>query len=581
MVHFACRAAAAACFAVAAATASSDATVVLNNGGRVNGNVLPGVSEFLGIKFANAARYEAPVDFTGKLPSDPFPATDFGLACMQVGDSANVTYGSEDCLFINVWKPDGAKKGDNLPVLVYIYGGSNQFGESEPYNGSAVAARQGAVYATLSYRTGPIGWIPFGSDVEAGAATGNWGQMDQTSALRWVQREIANFGGDPAKVAIHGQSSGGTCTSLHVVMPGSKGLLRGLVGESGGLYDMDTAEQRVKSTTAKAAEAIGCPPEKYGGLNSKKLKECFQAVDPVELTKLTYKLSNGPMVDGVVIPAQPSEFYLPDSHYQLNNISVMIGFNTNDSMKMIAPMYMNKSGTGLRDVTREEYLTFLRQTVPASLFSEAAQVYPPLCDNCTLNVDRIGSVSTDSQLCSARRALSSINEKLPGKAFMYRFDWWYQSNSRCTAEANYHLPFYGSKHEDEVTFVMGQPIFMFQGSCCGKWGAKLTREPCPQTPDCVDCWNPDYGEGYHAYFNDKEYDFAKTVGAFWVRLAASGNPNPTDNAAAWPVHGAGPITHNIVMSADLPGGYTTEQTLYNNPAICALWDKIAALKHES
>jgi len=158
---------------------------------------------------------------------------------------------------------------------------------------------------------------------------------------------------------------------------------------------------------------------------------------------------------------------------------------------------------------------------------------------------------------------------------MYCFNYWYQSNPKCTADPNWHDATTGPRHEDEVVFVMGQPIFMFDGACCGKWGARLTREPCPQQPSCVDCWDPSLGEGYHGYFNDKEWAFSQKVGHYWANLARHGVPND-EGAEDWPVFSKGEVTRNIVLDADLPEQHKQEGTLYDNPAICSFWDEVAA-----
>ena len=113
----------------------------------------------------------------------------WGRACLQVLTS-NTTYGDEDCLKANVWQPGNAQKGSKLPVIVFIYGGSNQFGEAEPYNMSALAAFHRVVAVNFNYRTGPIGWMAFEEDSKLSRSTGNWGILDIQSALRWVQREI-------------------------------------------------------------------------------------------------------------------------------------------------------------------------------------------------------------------------------------------------------------------------------------------------------------------------------------------------------------------------------------------------------
>jgi para-nitrobenzyl esterase len=209
--------------------------------GDVYGRPLPAsggvpVNEFLGIPFGQPTiRWEPPVDYTDKLPESPFNATMWGRACLQVLTDTT-SYGSEDCLHINVWQPAnnatatataatatstaadvaGADDEDNdlKPVLVFVYGGGNQYGEAEPYNMSGLAAFHDVVAVNFNYRTGPIGWMAFEDDVQQNKSTGNFGILDIQSALRWVQREIKAFGGDPTRVAIHGQSSGAGLTEV-------------------------------------------------------------------------------------------------------------------------------------------------------------------------------------------------------------------------------------------------------------------------------------------------------------------------------------------------------------------------------
>eukprot|EP00404_Azadinium_spinosum_P010861 CAMPEP_0180519818 /NCGR_PEP_ID=MMETSP1036_2-20121128/55908_1 /TAXON_ID=632150 /ORGANISM="Azadinium spinosum, Strain 3D9" /LENGTH=165 /DNA_ID=CAMNT_0022532217 /DNA_START=18 /DNA_END=512 /DNA_ORIENTATION=- len=159
---------------------------------------------------------------------------------------------------------------------------------------------------------------------------------------------------------------------------------------------------------------------------------------------------------------------------------------------------------------------------------------------------------------------------------MYRFNYWYQSNPRCSSDPNYHDSTTGPRHEDEVMFVMGQPIFMNDGACCGKWGARLQREPCQQLAECVDCWDPSLGEGYHAYFDDKEWAFSQLVGGYWANFAEYGTPNgPAGAPEEWPVFGEGDVDRNIVLDANLPQQQKQEHSLYDDPAICALWDDVA------
>jgi len=392
--------------------------------------------------------------------------------------------------------------------------------------------------------------MAFEEDVKAGRPTGVWGNLDQQSGLRWVQREIRNFGGDPTRVIIHGQSSGAGQCMLHMVMPGSKGLMRGVVSESGGLggTDIDSA----LGATADIGKVINC--------TGKSVKECFQGVSALNITSQTYNYNGGPTVDSITIPSDPNSM-LDLGH--INNFSLIMGALTNDSNKGLEPY----------PVSVKKYEASVKEQVGSKLLAKALELYPPDHQNLVQNSHILGSLSTDSMLCGIRQTLSGVNKHLPGQAFMYRFNWWYQSNPKCSSDPNWHDNTTGPRHEDEVTFVMGQPIFMFDGSCCGKWGSRLKLEPCKQLAECVDCWDPSFGEGYHAYFNEKEWTFSQLVGNGWANLARHGTPNDP-GAEDWPISTHGDVTKNIVFDADLPKQYKQETTLYDNPAFCELWDAV-------
>jgi len=446
-------------------------------------------------------------------------------------------------------------------VIVYIYGGSNQYGEAEPYNGSAMAVRHGVVYVSIAYRTGPIGWMAFDEDVKAGLSTGNFGLLDTQSGLRWVQREIWNFGGDPSKVVIHGQSSGAMLVELHLVMPGSRSLLAGLVSQSGGLSASALASGL--RTSRAIGRELGCDP--------KELKACLQRAPGLNLTSKTYAYSWGPHVDGVTLPQDPMALL---KQGLINPVGVIMGAQTNDSFRELSKQFIGSDGR-LQPLAVADYQKQVQGMVGHKALHKALELYPVDHRNLVQNVNSLGSLSSDRNLCDIRRRLSLVNKFHPGHAYMYRFNYYYQSNANCSAEPNYHPSFLGSVHEDEVTFVMGQPIFMFQGACCGRWGSKLQREPCEQIDACVSCWNPDFGEGYHAYFDEKEWAFSQLVGGFWATFAAKGSPNGDQGVEAWPrFEGGEPVTKNIVLDADLPGQHATEVTPYDNAAICSFWDEL-------
>jgi para-nitrobenzyl esterase len=215
-----------------------------------------GVRSFKGIPFAKppvgALRWREPQpveNWTGVRNADQF-----GPRCMQM-TNANSDYWfrsktmSEDCLYLNIWTPAKSDK-EKLPVLVYIYGGgfSNGDGSEPRYDGENMA-RKGMVAVTLNYRLNVFGFLahPELSAESAHHASGNYGLLDQAAALRWVQKNIAAFGGDPRRVTIAGESAGSISVSALMASPLSRNLIAGAIGESGAL----TSQSRPLADTEK------------------------------------------------------------------------------------------------------------------------------------------------------------------------------------------------------------------------------------------------------------------------------------------------------------------------------------------
>jgi para-nitrobenzyl esterase len=197
-------------------------------------------------------------------------ADQFGARCMQrTGPGADYWFRSngmsEDCLYLNVWTP--AKSGnEKLPVLVYIFGGGFQNGDgSEPrYDGESMA-RHGMVAVSVNYRTNIFGFFvhPELTKEPPHHASGNYGLLDQVAALQWVKKNIAAFGGDPARVTIAGESAGSIAVSALMASPLSKNLMAGAIGESGAAIaslppqPLPDAEQNgVKFATAAGATSL-------------------------------------------------------------------------------------------------------------------------------------------------------------------------------------------------------------------------------------------------------------------------------------------------------------------------------------
>jgi len=215
---------------------------------------------------------------------------------------------SEDCLYLNVWTP-AKSPSERLPVMVWIYGGGLKAGStSEPRQDGENLARRGVVLVSMNYRLGVFGYLahPELSRESGRNASGNYGFMDQMAALRWVQRNIAAFGGDPGNVTIFGESAGSFSVSLLVVTPLARGLFHKAIGESGSL--LGSALVPGKTPSLAEAELQG---EKLAAELGAKSLEALRAVPAADLLKAQDddSIKVEATVDGYVLPKDPAVIY--------------------------------------------------------------------------------------------------------------------------------------------------------------------------------------------------------------------------------------------------------------------------------
>jgi para-nitrobenzyl esterase len=161
---------------------------------------------------------------------------------------------NENCLYVNVQRPIGTRSDQELPVYVYIHGGGFQGGKGENLN--KVVAETGVIGVSLNYRLGVLGFLSLPALTAKQGESGNYGFEDQQAALRWVQRNISRFGGDPRRVTIGGESAGGWSVCYHLVAPGSRGLFSQAMIQSGSCPSQTQAQAEASGTSL--ATQLGC-----------------------------------------------------------------------------------------------------------------------------------------------------------------------------------------------------------------------------------------------------------------------------------------------------------------------------------
>jgi len=252
-------------------------------------------------------------------------ATEYGPRCIQGGPPGGATgaaapASSEDCLSLNVWTT-AESANDRRPVMVWIYGGGFFGGAgSEPRYAGDGLAKRGAVVVTFNYRLGSLGFLahPELSAESDHQVSGNYGMLDALAALRWVQQNIAAFGGDPGNVTVFGESAGANMTATLVGSPAAKGLFHRAIAQSGAWMGLGMARMgtlaNAEQTGAKAVADIGA--KSIAELRAKPAQEVFTSIRGGNL-----------VVDGYLIPEDLS---LTFASGRQNAVDILVGSNKDE-----------------------------------------------------------------------------------------------------------------------------------------------------------------------------------------------------------------------------------------------------------
>ena len=413
--------------------------------------------QWLGIPYAQAPmgslRWKAPRSLENE--NDKVKAIEFSNPCPQV-ESISIDkkgegefLGSEDCLFLNIFAPKNISSDKKLPVMFWIHGGGNTSGEAGSYDFSKLAAAHDLVIVSINYRLGFLGWFYHPSFAatsnDQGDKSGNFGTLDQIMALKWVRKNIEDFGGDKNNVTIFGESAGG-----HNVFPLAKGLFHKAISQSGATNSFNKKEASKffdnkesslltssKEVISKLLVASGKSKDSFEAniaqesMNEFKLMEEMQSIELSEIFKVYKEIENSKQAGKKMIPRVLSDGYvLPKRGLKYNKKSyyndVPVIFGTNrDETKLFAAMQSDYSTSVLNR------LVIIRN-----------QEMYDLTANYASNNWKISAVDNP-----ARAMISSGKQDV----FAYRFDWDEQGKLLWMDFSK----IFGAAHVMEIPFITG------------------------------------------------------------------------------------------------------------------------------
>jgi len=447
--------------------------------GIVQGTIEDSLRVFKGIPFAappvGDLRWKAPQ------PAEKWEGvkmtTEFAPAAMQGGNPPSGK--SEDCLYLNIWTPAKSAK-ENIPVMVYIYGGGFSGGStSESWISGEKLAKKGVVLVTIAYRVNQFGFLalPELSAENPNHVSGNYGILDQIAALQWVKKNIAAFGGDPSKVTIFGESAGAISVSMLCASPLAKGLFSGAISQSGGSFGPTRATTYPGENMQTLAQA-----EKDGEAYLQKAGVTTLAeLRKIEADKVPsgFGMSGGwPIVDGYVIPDDQHKLYEAGKY---NDVPVLIGYNSDEGASFT---WVNST---------EDFVSAIKTRY--GKFADALiEAYPLDSGNVVGKTAR--DLSRDAAFGWQTWAWANLQSKTgKSKVFYYYFD---QHPDYPKGSPRYG---YGSPHAQDVSYV-------FQH---------------------LDTSNPEITQA--------DIDLSEAMATYWTNFAKYGHPNG-NGVPEWPAFSA-------------------------------------------
>lgn len=477
------------CLMMATPASAGNPLVVKTDTGKVRGKLSADgqVRVFLGIPYAappvGELRWRAPQ------PAAKWhgtrDATAWGNRCVQTHPFDDMVFRdpgqSEDCLNLNVWAP--AKHKGKLPVMVWIYGGGFTGGAtSEPRQDGEHLAHKGVIVVSMNYRLGIFGFFvsPELAAESPEHAAGNYGLMDQTAALRWVQKNIKRFGGDPKNVTIFGESAGAESVSAQMASPLAQGLFARVIGESGSALYRPGAQ-----FASLAAREQTDPAFARTVLGTSDLKQLRAMNWQDILAKLQAHSGFSPYtadIDGWFLPERAEQIYAEGKQA---HVPLMAGWNQDEPSAHVADMPAPVTPESFRATAEQEFGTnapeFL-QSFPSQTQAEAARSAIFLAGAKFITFSTWAWLEADLKT---------------GDAPVYHYEF-----RRPSPASKFHPAGSGAFHSDEIEYVFGT----------------LDSRPGAQ-------WEP------------ADRALSDLMETYWTNFAKTGNPNGA-GAPQWPQYDA-------------------------------------------
>ncbi|KAG8562430.1 hypothetical protein GDO81_015674 [Engystomops pustulosus] len=388
---------------------------------------------------------------------------------------------SEDCLYLNIFTPAEREKDSKLPVMVFIHGGGLRFGGAGMFEGSALSAFENVVVVSIQYRLGFLGFFSTGDE----QAPGNYGFMDQVAALKWIQENIMNFGGDSNLVTIFGESAGGISVSVLMMSPMARGLFHRAIAESGVALIPDLMADNTKdfSFIKKTVSNISACDQIV-------LIDCLREKTEDEISLISGSLSK------IFFPGRIDGRFLPKPAVQLLTekavapVPFIIGVN-NHEFGYVLPMTFNI--TGLKEGLPRDHVQHILMS--KRLLGVQQEIIALVMDQYFGNTtDPFKIRDNFLDLCGDYMfvipALSTANYHRDSGAPVYFYEFQHRPSLFKDLKPNYVK----ADHADEIFFVVGGPFLdkgiMFSG------------------PD-----------------TEEEKNLSKAVMKYWANFARKGDPN--------------------------------------------------------